>query len=155
MVEIREIIESDFTEALRCIQRAVDISNRPDYPKKIIEYQLTEHYTPEWIKNTLKDKYFIIAKVDNHIVGTGALKENEIRSMFVDPDYQHQGIGKAIIKNLEERALQQGYEGILLESSITGIEFYKKLDYVVKTNKEVEWLGEKTRNIQMIKKIKP
>jgi hypothetical protein len=36
-VNIREITENDFFNALECIHKSVDITNRPDYPNKIID----------------------------------------------------------------------------------------------------------------------
>ena len=127
MVIIREIKESDFDDAVRCIQRSVDISNRSDYPEKIIDYQLHEHYTREWINRTTKDKYFVVAFRNEKIVGTGSLKENEIQNMFVDPDFQRKGIGKAIVFHLESHAKDLNLKLIILSSSITAINFYKKL----------------------------
>ena len=153
MIIIREITELDFDQVLNCIRRAVDISNRPDYPTKIIEYQLTKHYIPEWIKNTHEDKYFVVALLNQKIVGTGALKENEVRSMFIDPDYQQKGIGRTIIDHLEEYAFNHGYRTIVLDSSITGINFYEKLGYTKNKDEIVEWLGEKVRSVSMIKHL--
>ena len=94
MIIIREIEFRDFSEALRCIRKAVDVSNRPDYPEKIIRLQLNEHYIPSWMEKTVLDKYFVIAEIQDSIVGTGALKENEIRNIFVDPDHQRKSIGR-------------------------------------------------------------
>ena len=101
MVKIKEIEQQDYSDALNCIQRSVSITNRPNYPEKIITYQLTVHYTPEWMITTIKDKYFIVAVQDNQVVGTGALKNNELRSIFVDPTYQKQGVGRVIVQHLE------------------------------------------------------
>ena len=36
----------------------------------------------------IHDRYFVVAELNNKIVGTGALKDNEIRSVFVNPAYQ-------------------------------------------------------------------
>ena len=153
MVNIREIKKTDFDDAVRCIQRSVDISNRPDYPEKIIDYQLHEHYTVEWIIRTTKDKLFVVALLNEKIVGTGALKKNEIQNMFVDPDFFHQGIGKTIINYLEKYAKELGFKSTTLSSSITAINFYEILGYTKVEDEIVEWLGEKIRSITMTKQI--
>lgn len=149
MIKIREILESDFDDAVSCIKRSVDISNRPDYPKKVIDYQLYEHYTLDWIKSTKKEKYFIIALLNDQIVGTGALKGNEIQNMFVDPDFQCKGIGKTLINHLESYARDLGFKSIKLNSSITAINFYRKLGYKIEEEEIVEWLGERIRSVKM------
>ena len=151
MVKIREIEQQDFSDALNCIQRSVKIINGPHYPDKIISYQLTVHYTPEWMKTTIKDKYFIVAVQDNQVVGTGALKDNELRSIFVDPFYQNEGVGRIIVQHLEQYALSKGYTSIFLESSITAVRFYEKLGYYKIKEETIIWLEENVLTIHMIK----
>ena len=50
---------------------------------------------------TKKDKYFIVAVQDNQVVGPGAINNIELRSIFVDPTYQKQGVGRVIVQHLE------------------------------------------------------
>lgn len=52
---------------------------------------------------------FVVAEVDGQIVGCGALHVlwldlGEIRTIAVDPDYQHHGVGSAILTHLIEQA---------------------------------------------------
>ena len=42
----------------------------------------------------IHDRYFVVAELNNKIVGTGALKDNEIRSVFVNPAYQKKELVK-------------------------------------------------------------
>ena len=138
-MEIRQIREGDFTGVIQCIHRALQISNARDYPKEVIRIQVEEHYTLKWIKETVLDKYYIVADLDNKIVGTGSLFEDELRNIFIDPDYQRKGIGRSITFHLEEIAKNKGYSEVWLVSSITARSYYLSLEYeeVVEVDEEI------------------
>ncbi len=129
IIELRKLEEKFHRQALECIRRSVEISNSPDYPSSIIDYQLHTHYTMDWIKEKMQSRYFIVALIDNQVVGTGSLDDNEIKAVFVDPDYQRRGIGQAIMEELERYGKSKGLQEIKLNASITAFEFYKKLQY--------------------------
>ena len=67
---------------------------------------------------------FVIAYVDGHPMGCGALKPfaldmpniAEVKRMFVEPDMRGQGLSKKILAKLESIALENGYDTIRLET---------------------------------------
>jgi len=63
------------------------------------------------------------------ILGTGSLRENNVRSVFVDPDSHRTGIGTRLMKHLENLLKNKGYKTVELFSSVTALEFYKTLGY--------------------------
>jgi N-acetylglutamate synthase-like GNAT family acetyltransferase len=126
---IKEITSEDIESALKCIRRSVEISNAPDYPPNVIRIQLEKHYTLEWMRNTARKRYCVIAKEGSEVRGTGALVKNELRNIFVDPDYQNRGIGKRIVRHLERKAIEEGFGEVWLVSSITAHDFYKHMGY--------------------------
>jgi len=76
---------------------------------------------------------YIIATQNNQIIGVGALhiystKLAEIRSLAVDEKYQKQGIGKKIIKALENEAKELGLKQLLTLTYQK--EFFEKLGFV-------------------------
>ena len=69
-------------------------------------------------------------------VGTGRLQlnskeEGQIRSMAVRDDQQGKGLGKAIVKRIEEEAAKKGLKNIVLDARINAVRFYEKLGYKV------------------------
>ncbi|MBI4973867.1 GNAT family N-acetyltransferase [Candidatus Roizmanbacteria bacterium] len=81
---------------------------------------------------------FLVGEVDGKIVAMGGLKKTgtegvgEIVRMRVDPDTQHVGYGKQILKKLEAHALQLGYHTLTLSTSnlqIAALAFYPKMGY--------------------------
>lgn len=70
------------------------------------------------------------------IVGIGRLHRvvedcGQVRYMAVDPTKQGRGIGKAILEELEERAIELGIREIMLNSRQDAVEFYQKNGYKV------------------------
>jgi len=129
ILELRKLEGKFHLQALECVLRSVEISNAPDYPPSIIDYQLHTHYTMDWITDKMRSSYFIVALIGDEVVGTGSLDGDEIKAVFVDPDHQRRGIGRAMMEELERYGKSKGLQEIKLNSSITGFEFYKKLHY--------------------------
>jgi N-acetylglutamate synthase-like GNAT family acetyltransferase len=68
------------------------------------------------------------------ILGTGILTvENpdtaKVRFLCVDPALQKSGVGRAIMRELEKRAVQLGIKRVYMDSRITAAGFYKKQGY--------------------------
>jgi GNAT superfamily N-acetyltransferase len=129
IIELRKLEDKFHLQVLECILKTVEISNSPDYPRSVIEHQLHTHYTLDWIKKQMQSRYFIVALIDGKVAGTGSLDGDEIKAVFVDPDHQRRGLGRAIMEDLERYGKSIGLQEIKLNSSITGFEFYKALHY--------------------------
>ncbi|OGE32847.1 hypothetical protein A3C59_04350 [Candidatus Daviesbacteria bacterium RIFCSPHIGHO2_02_FULL_36_13] len=81
---------------------------------------------------------FLVATNEGKVIGMGALMKvsddkAEVKRMRVSPDSQRQGLGKAILDRLEQRAKELGYKTLELDTSINqpaAQEFYMKNGYV-------------------------
>lgn len=153
IVELRRLERKFDRQALECILRSVEISNSPDYPPAIIDYQLHTHYTMDWLSKKMQSSYLVVALTDNKVVGTGSLDDNEITTVFVDPDHQKRGIGRTIMRELERYAKSQGLREVVLNSSITASGFYKKLDYALVEESVREVQGDKVITYLMKKHL--
>lgn len=153
IIELRKLDEKFLHQALKCIQRSVEISNAPDYTPSIIQYQLNNHYTLDWITRVIHSRYFITALLDNKVVGTGSLDGDEVKAVFVDPDYQRKGLGRAIMEDLEREGKSKGLKEIKLSSSITGFDFYKALHYQFIKEIVMDHQGEKIVAYLMKKRL--
>ncbi len=90
---------------------------------------------------------------DGSIMATGSLVHAEIVGVFVHPGHQRQGLGKAIMVELETRARARGLSEVSLSVSLPSKEFYEHLGYEVLTECSLDvgegqylnyWLGKKT-----------
>jgi ribosomal protein S18 acetylase RimI-like enzyme len=153
IIELRKLTVKHHRQALECILRSVEISNAPDYPPSIIEYQLKTHYTKDWINRAMQSRYFLAALVDDEVVGTGSLDGDEIKAVFVDPDHQRRGIGRAIMEELERYGKSKGLQEVRLNATITAFEFYKKLNYSLVEELVGEFKGDKITAYSMNKRL--
>jgi GNAT superfamily N-acetyltransferase len=142
IIELNTLGDQEYRQALNCIRRSVETSNAPDYPPAVIEYQLRDHYTWAWITAKAQSTYFLVALIDDRVVGSGLLDGNEIKAVFVDPTYQRRGVGRALMVALELYGRRQGLQEIALKASITGLAFYTALQYRLVRELREEFQGD-------------
>ncbi len=68
-----------------------------------------------------------VAQMQNCIVGfmIVIVRERELNQLFIDPNYQNQGIGSALMNKAKE-ICPQGLKLTVLQQNITACRFYKK-----------------------------
>ena len=87
-------------------------------------------------RDSLEDTAFHIAAYDEQsIIGVGRLHMEtdgtaRIRYMAVHPDYWHKGIGRSILRKLEQFAHDHQVRVCWLNARESAVEFYKKNGYV-------------------------
>jgi GNAT superfamily N-acetyltransferase len=57
-------------------------------------------------------------------------RDGEIQLCYLVPEVQHRGVGKLLLRALEEQAARWGLAGVFLTSSLTGRTFYERNGYV-------------------------
>jgi GNAT superfamily N-acetyltransferase len=68
---------------------------------------------------------------DGKVIGTGSLVGSDILGVFVHPRLQHQGYGKAIMKELEKMAVRNGVSEVALSVSLPSRRFYESIGYKI------------------------
>lgn len=77
----------------------------------------------------LKADFTLVGELHHQIVAVGSLITGEIRRVYVSPDLQGHGIGKAMVDALEAEARKRGETQLTLESSPSSLAFYEHLGY--------------------------
>lgn len=87
--------------------------------------------SPEEYKNHSSNRVSIVAEKDDEIVGFGLINLNKksIDSLYLKPYMAGKGIGKLLLKKLEEIAQQNQIEILKLASTLNAVEFYHKMGY--------------------------
>jgi len=88
-----------------------------------------DHFSPQNLIEIAKRRDVYVLVRSNRILGTGNLRENNVWSVYVDPDFHGMGMRKVLMEHLENLAKRNGYKTIELFSSVTAFEFYKNLGY--------------------------
>ncbi|MBR2967908.1 MAG: GNAT family N-acetyltransferase [Clostridia bacterium] len=138
---VRKFSEEDAFAVSELIARTLVESNLKDYSQQCID-GLIESYSPQGIINKASSLHFYVVCSNDGIIGCGGIgsyfgKKDEscLFSIFVLPSYQGKGIGKMIVKTLENDELFLTAKRIEVPSSITACEFYKALGYIHKDGK--------------------
>ena len=138
---IRRLNESDAQAVSELIITTIRISNVGDYPADLME-ELVKTQTPEHVLQRASWTHFYVAEEAGRIIGCGAIgpywgkqDESSLFSIFVHPDYQGRGVGRAIIKKLEQDEFALRAKRIEIPASITGLPFYRKMGYSFKNGR--------------------
>lgn len=137
-MNIRKFQESDAAAVSELIRTTLQITNSRDYPPEIIN-ALIERETPDHILQRASWTHFYVAEADSEIIGSGAIgpywdkqDESSLFTIFVRPDCQGKGVGKAIVETLERDPFALRAKRIEIPASITGLPFYLKMGYSYK-----------------------
>ena len=110
------------------ILAALHSSNAQDYPADVIA-RVASNFTPDAVLALLARRVVLVAVQDEVIVATAALDANVVRSVFVNPSLQGQGIGRLLMIEIELRAREAGVTVLSVPSSLTAEPFYSKLGF--------------------------
>lgn len=119
-------ISKDKNTVEKIIDLRYDVLRKPwDKPKDTATDELEETAINAYIEE------------NNKIVACGRLQNNgngvgQIRYMAVADNYQGKGIGKLIVKKLEEEALKLNLKTLELQARENAVEFYKSCGYSIK-----------------------
>jgi len=80
---------------------------------------------------------FVVGERDGVVVAMGAIRpfddtRAEMKRVRVHPDHQRHGFGEAIVRRLERRARELGYQAVHLDTTtpqVPAITMYEKLGY--------------------------
>ncbi|NWA85826.1 GNAT family acetyltransferase [Pseudomonas sp. D2002] len=110
------------------ILAALHSSNARDYPAEVIA-RVASNFTPDAVLALLQRRVVLVAVQEQVIVATAALDGNVVRSVFVNPSLQGQGIGRLLMIEIELRAREAGVTVLSVPSSLTAEPFYTKLGF--------------------------
>jgi len=125
---IRAACLDDAAAISTLVQRTVRISNGKDYPANSIEL-IVANFAADKVGERMAERDVFVCQQDDRVVGTIALGGDRLRTLFVDPDLQHTGIGARLVDHLEAHARKAGVRELTLSSSLTARGFYERLGY--------------------------
>jgi GNAT superfamily N-acetyltransferase len=137
-MRIRRFIGTDAQELAALVRRNLLEVNTADYPAEEME-KLAADYGVEKIQTIASTAHMYVALDGGTIVGTGSIApfwgsetESVILTFFVLPGCQGRGVGRKIMRALEEDEYFLRARRVEIPASITGCGFYEKMGYAYK-----------------------
>lgn len=132
-MNIRLIKDCEIEACAEMISKSINSMN-DFYPPSIIKASIS-HFNTNTIKQKINGHFYVVTK-NKKIIGCGGIdkKYNDkkygiIFCVFIDPEYQRQGIGKKLLQKLESDSILENCNKILVPSSIPAVPFYRKCGY--------------------------
>lgn len=125
---VRAATVDDAPAVSRVILKALRQSNAKDYSPEVIE-RVEASFSPSALLKLFQQREVFVALHEQQIVGTASLDGRAVRTMFVAPDVQRQGIGRRLMEAVEGAARTAGIDVLAVPSSVTAEQFYASLGY--------------------------
>jgi len=133
---IRNFEVTDAKDLAEIIEKNLRQINGNDYSYDEIDFMIKTHNETA-VKERAKFSHMYVACDDNgDVIGCGAIasyfgskEESILTYIYVHPDFHARGIGKEIIKTLEQDSYFVRSRRIEIPATINSHEFYKKLGY--------------------------
>lgn len=106
------------------------ISNAGDYTPEELARALND-FTQAKAKRILTERYCLLGKINGLVIATISYTPGRLRTLFVDPDWQRQGIGHTLTQRIEDHARQDGVSVLEVSSSLTAEGFYRRRGYIL------------------------
>jgi len=124
-MEIKEYCNDYFDSIYEVIHKTIEEIYPKYYPRSAVDF-FHNHHSKENMKKQLPNEYTLVIFENNKIIGTGTLAGNEIKRFFILPEYQGNGYGKLLLKELEKNINDEKYNKFILDSSLGAVKFYEK-----------------------------
>jgi GNAT superfamily N-acetyltransferase len=127
--EIRRMAEDDVGQVVHMIHSTMREAWGNVYSPDLVK-QFCFKYTPESMIERMREIDYWVAEVgDGSVVGVIGLKGNQLRTFFVELQYQGKGVGRKLYDMLEATASERGLEKLVLEGSPWGQPIYKAFGF--------------------------
>ena len=125
---IRAAKKTDFDSVKNITQKTIWSVYPKYYPSGAVKF-FSDHHSETKIKADIDAGKVFLLEVDEIVIGTVTVSDNEINRLFVLPDYQHKGYGRALM-NFAEEMISKEHDHIILDASLPAKQIYLKRGYV-------------------------
>jgi len=153
-ITITEASSADIKEITQLFYDTIQVINSRDYPKDEIDDWSSWYKDIDKWAERVDEQYFIVAKLDDKVVGFSSLAtDGYLDFMFVHKDFQGQGIAKALLTEIENKASIQQNDLIYSDVSITAKGFFEKHGFDVEKQQMKKSKKKELINFRMTKTI--
>ena len=98
------------------------------YSQEIVDFFVRKN-SPQSVIDRSKDRDIFVSLEGDVITGIAALKDCDVKTVFVHPKYQGKRIASHLMFEIEKTAIQRGIKKLVADSSLAAVKFYEKLGY--------------------------
>ena len=157
-ITVRAFREDEASTFLDIQSRSVRGLAALHYPTEVIDAWVVPA-NPENVRGVLLNpdgEIRLIAELNGEPVGIGALvvANSELRACYVVPEAARQGVGSALVREIERLATAHGLTRLQLQASVNAEPFYAALGYdVVERGEHVLRTGRRMAAVKMLKSL--
>lgn len=120
---------NEFSFVKNITQKTINEIYPKYYPAGAVEFFLQHHSDDNIINDIKQGKVYILQNDFDEYVGTVTVDGNEIHRLFVLPEFQHNGFGRALMDHAEI-VIAQNYSEVIIDASLPAKRIYRKRGYV-------------------------
>ncbi len=155
MIKIRKIRLSDYFRVCQLIRRTISYSFKSIYPPKLIKEFCKKYRLSNFKVKARETSYFVaVDSVSSRIIGVIGIKNNQLRTFFVEPRSQGKGIGRLLFSRFEKQARKIGYSQVVVEGGKLGVLIYKKFGFRKVKNIPKQRVGIHYTDVLMVKNLR-
>lgn len=129
-IKIIPISPEWYSQASQMIQKTIRTSQKSIYQPDLLEKCIHNFDLEKFSVKAQKVEFFIATETTTQkVVGIIGLKNNELKTFFVDPNYQGKGIGRLLYNRLEQTARERKVKILTLNGSPLGEQAYLKFGF--------------------------
>lgn len=133
-ITIRSYKNSDLEECSKIIIETFKKFNNKEGTKKVVNDYISKYNPKKENINNIKKNFsqspiFIVAEINNKIIGFIRGTKNRIHNFYIKGDYHRKGIGRILISQFESTARRKHSKIIKVKSSLYASTIYERLGY--------------------------
>jgi GNAT superfamily N-acetyltransferase len=125
---LREFRETDLFSVKSLVHRTIAICYPGHYCLEAVRFFANYHSNEAILRDALDGCTLVLDRA-GRTIATGTLVGDEIKRVFVEPAMQKHGLGRLIMRRLEEKAASLGVGTLRLDASLPAKPFYDSLGY--------------------------
>ncbi|MDR1760590.1 MAG: GNAT family N-acetyltransferase [Fibrobacter sp.] len=138
-MQIRKYAPSDFDAVSEIVHKTIETIYPKHYSPGAVAF-FHAHHSKEKMQAEIPNEQVLVLLQNGKLIGSGAVFQNEIRRVFILPEFQGMGGGTLLLRALEN-AVGEKYALIRLDSTLGAAAFYRKNGYSLNSEHSLDLPG--------------